>query len=97
MFEREILNLKVGEEPTSGNLARVQIRMPDGRRLVRKFRGDDPVKLIYAFVAQSNDDTKAGKAFELKAKFPPLDLFANVDDGIKSCGLDGEASNVVWK
>ncbi|KAL3816616.1 hypothetical protein ACHAXA_000740 [Cyclostephanos tholiformis] len=97
MFEREILNLKVGEEPTSGNLARVQIRMPDGRRLVRKFRGDDPVKLIYAFVAQSNDDTKAGKAFELKAKFPPLDLFANINDGIKSCGLDGEAINVVWK
>jgi hypothetical protein len=97
MFEREILNMKVGEEPTSGNLARVQICMPNGRRLVRKFRGDDPVKLIYAFVAQSNNDANARKAFELKAKFPPLDLFANINDGIKSCGLNGEAINVVWK
>jgi hypothetical protein len=96
-FEREILCVNVGDEPVSGDLARVQIRMPDGRRLIRKFRGDDPVKLIYAFVAQSNDDAKAGKLFELKAKFPPQDLFANVHDGIKSCGLDGEAINVIWK
>lgn len=96
-FEREILSVEVGDEPALGDLARVQIRMPDGRRLVRRFQGDAPVKLIYAFVAQSNDDAKAGRAFELKAKFPPQDLFANVDDGIKSCGLDGEAINVIWK
>lgn len=97
LFERDILCINVGDEPVSGDIARVQIRMPDGRRLVRKFRGDDPVKLIYAFVAQSNDDAKAGKLFDLKAKFPPQDLFTNVYDGIKSCGLDGEAINVIWK
>ncbi len=96
-FEREILSLEVGDEPSMGDLARVQIRMPDGRRLVRRFRGDGPVKLIYAFVAQSNDDARAGRMFELKAKFPPQDLYVNVDDGIKSCGLDGEAINVIWK
>lgn len=97
-FEKEILTLEVGDEPTSGdNIARVQIRMPDGKRLVRKFDGDSPVKLIYAFVAQNNDDAKNGKAFELKAKFPPIDLFANIDDGIKSTGLNGEAINVIWK
>ena len=96
-FEREILSLEVGDEPSTGDLARVQIRMPDGRRLVRRFRGDGPVKLIYAFVAQSNDDAKAGRTFELKAKFPPQDLYVTVDHGIKSCGLDGEAINVIWK
>ena len=97
MFEREILTLEVGEEPTTGDVARVQIKMPDGKRLVRKFAGDSPVKLIYAFVAQSNDDAKGGKAFKLTAKYPPIDLFANRDDGIKSCGLNGEAINVIWK
>ena len=96
-FEREIISFEVGDEPSTGDVARVQIRMPDGRRLVRRFRGDGPVKLIYAFVAQSNDDAKAGRTFELKAKFPPQDLYVNVDDGIKSCGLDGEAINVIWK
>lgn len=96
-FEKEILTMEVGDEPASGDVARVQIRMPDGKRLVRKFAGDGPVKLIYAFVAQSNDEAKAGRAFELKAKFPPQDLFANIDDGIKGCGLHGEAINVIWK
>jgi UBX domain-containing protein 7 len=96
-FEQEILTMEVGDEPTAGDVARVQIKMPDGKRLVRKFAGDSPVKLIYAFVAQSNDDAKGGKAFELKAKFPPVDLFANIDDGIKSCGLNGEAIHVIWK
>jgi hypothetical protein len=96
-FEHEILSMEVGEEPTSGDIARVQIRMPDGKRLVRKFSASSPVKLIYAFVAQSNDEAKAGRGFELKAKFPPQDMLANVEDGIKSCGLDGEAINVIWK
>lgn len=96
-FEKEILSMDVGDEPTSGTVARVQIRMPDGKRLVRKFGGESPVKLIYAFVAQSNEEAKGGRGFELKAKFPPQDLFASIDDSISGCGLNGEAINVIWK
>ena len=47
-FLQELLSMDV-QEPASG--ARVQIRMPGGAKLVRKFNGDDPVKAIYAFVA----------------------------------------------
>jgi hypothetical protein len=50
-FEQEILNLQVGDEPAGGNMARIQIRMPDGKKLIRKFNGDDSIKVIYAFVA----------------------------------------------
>eukprot|EP00581_Thalassiosira_minuscula_P007837 CAMPEP_0183705892 /NCGR_PEP_ID=MMETSP0737-20130205/2863_1 /TAXON_ID=385413 /ORGANISM="Thalassiosira miniscula, Strain CCMP1093" /LENGTH=609 /DNA_ID=CAMNT_0025933155 /DNA_START=257 /DNA_END=2086 /DNA_ORIENTATION=+ len=102
-FEQEILAMEVGDEPTSGSIARVQIRMPDGKRIVRKFSGDKPVKMIYAFVAQqqqkqaNEDEDKTVKAFELKAKFPPQDLFASIDDSISTCGLNGEAINVFWK
>lgn len=96
-FEREILTMYVGDEPSSGDIARVQIKMPNGKRIARKFPADAPVKLIYAFVAQANDEARAGRAFELKAKFPPVDLLANVDDGINSYGLNGEAINVIWK
>jgi hypothetical protein len=49
-FVQELLELNVGEEPASGG-ARIQIRMPDAKRLVRKFSPDDTVKSIYAFVA----------------------------------------------
>lgn len=97
VFEQEILTIEIGDEPTSGDMARVQIKMPDGKRVARKFAADAPVKLIFAFVAQSNDEARAGRVFELKAKFPPVDLLANADDGIKSCGLSGEAINVIWK
>lgn len=52
-FEQEILTMDVGDEPAGKDAARIQIRMPDGKRLVRKFRGEDCVKVIYAFVAVS--------------------------------------------
>lgn len=48
-FLQELLALNVGEEPPSG--ARIQIRMPDAKRLVRRFSPDDTVKSIYAFCA----------------------------------------------
>lgn len=69
----------------------------DGKRLVRKFGGEEPVKIIYAFVARSNEEAGGGREFELKAKFPPQDLFASREESIAECGLNGEAINIVWK
>jgi len=48
-FVETLLAMDVGEEPANG--ARIQMRMPDAKRLVRKFAPDDTVKSIYAFVA----------------------------------------------
>lgn len=101
-FDREILSMTIPDEPTTTgpNIAKVQLRMPNGKRLVRKFCGDSPVKVIYAFVAQleSNiEDAKAGKPFELKAKYPPMDLMPFSGHSITSSGLSGEAITFVWK
>ena len=53
-FHDEILAIDVGEEPTgTKGVARIMIRMPDGKRLVRKFKLEDTVKIIYAFVSVS--------------------------------------------
>lgn len=95
VFEREIMSLVVGDEPVSGaeKVARVQIRMPDGKRIVRKFDGGESVKLIFAFVAQSTEAD--GKPFALRAGFPPKDLFANRNDPISA--FDGDAISVIWK
>jgi hypothetical protein len=101
-FEKEILSMTVPPEPTSST-CRVQFRMPDGKRLIRKFDGTDPVKVIYAFVAQQlllvGDDNGVleYKPFELKAKFPPVDLMTFVEESISSCGLSGEAITFLWK
>jgi len=51
-FHEEIVAIDVGDEPT-GDGARIMIRMPDGKRLVRKFNLSDNVKMVYAFVAVS--------------------------------------------
>ena len=53
-FHDEVVAMDVGDE-VSGNdgVARIMIRMPDGKRLVRKFKLDDIVKIIYAVVAVS--------------------------------------------
>ncbi|KAL9183248.1 hypothetical protein ACHAXT_005035 [Thalassiosira profunda] len=97
-FEREIISMAIPDEPPAGaGTARVQIRMPDGKRLVRRFAGDDPVKAIYAVVAQSNEEAKGGRAFELKSFFPPKDLLASAGDSVSDTGLNGEAINVIWK
>lgn len=98
-FEQKLLDQDIGVEPASGDdIARVQIRMPDGKRLVRKFRGEDSVRVIYAFVAQqSSDAVREGKQLELKAGFPPRDLLDRIDESISSCGLAGEAINARCK
>jgi len=103
-FEAEILSMTVPTEPTGTtgpNIARVQLRMPnDGKRLVRKFDGDLPVKVIYAYVAQleSNIETvRAGRQLDAKAKFPPVDLMPFVEESISSFGLSGEAITFLWK
>lgn len=48
-FVDELLKVEVPDEPAKG--ARVQLRMPDGKRVVRKFNMSDSVKIIYAFLA----------------------------------------------
>ena len=49
---RGLQDVEVGDEPEKG--ARLQLRMPDGKRKVRKFLPTDTVKTIYAFLAVSS-------------------------------------------
>ncbi len=95
-FMEQIIAMEVGDEPTA-NAARIMIRMPDGKRLVRKFKKEDDVKTIYAFVGQSNEDAKGGKEFVMKAGFPPKDLVDSIDKSIENTGLAGDSITVRWK
>jgi len=44
----ELLAVVVSDEPSTG--ARLQLRMPDGKRVVRRFAPSDPLRVLYAFV-----------------------------------------------
>ncbi|KAJ3068920.1 hypothetical protein HK102_007036, partial [Quaeritorhiza haematococci] len=58
----------VGEEPggSGGDVTRVQFRLPDGQRVVRKFMKTDKVRRLYEFVKGSVGEAE-GKKFELMA------------------------------
>jgi hypothetical protein len=47
----QLLSLDLGDEPANG--ARIQFRMPDGKKNIRKFDTSKNVRLVYAFVAVS--------------------------------------------
>lgn len=50
-FIETLLTTVVGDEPSEG--ARIQLRMPDATKIVRKFGKTDSIKTVYAFVAVS--------------------------------------------
>ncbi|VEU41188.1 unnamed protein product [Pseudo-nitzschia multistriata] len=91
----ELVPFDVGPEPEKG--ARIQFRMPDGKRKIRRFDPSQSVKHVYAFVAQSNPEGRDGKEFTLQAGFPPKDLIGDIDSSIEACSLAGEAITVRWK
>lgn len=50
-FIETLLSVKVADEPDKG--ARMQFRMPDGKRKIRRFLPSETVRTIYAFLAVS--------------------------------------------
>jgi len=97
-FEDEIATMAVADEPVGQKgAARIMLRMPDGKRVVRKFSVDSTVKEIYAFIAQSHKDAIEGQSFVLKAGFPPKDLLPSIDETIGNTGLAGDNITVISK
>jgi ataxin-3 len=80
----------IPDEPASGDAGacRIQIKLPDGARLVRKFLKSNPVGGVYA-VVQSK--TSGGRPFVLLAGFPPKDLASVQSQTIAQAGLAGES------
>ena len=76
------------EEPGEGAMGavKIQFRLPDGTRAVRRFLESEQVGVIYAFV-----ESKCFKQrVELRAGFPPKDLGSKKEESIKESNLAGE-------
>lgn len=72
------------DEPAVG--VKIQFRMPDGTRAVRKFLESDVVGTIYSYVSSKSDDRNV----ELRAGFPPKDIASKKDETIAEAKLAGE-------
>lgn len=76
------------DEPAEGTpgACKIQFRLPDGTRAVRRFMDSDHVGVLYAFVA-----SKCSKqSVELRAGFPPKDISSKKDSTITEAKLAGE-------
>lgn len=70
------------QEEEQGN-ATVQIRLADGRRIVKKFESTAPVEVIYSFV---KGETSSSREFTLNHAFP-VKAIDDLQQSIKDAGL----------
>jgi hypothetical protein len=76
------------EEPTEGapGAVKIQFRLPDGTRAVRRFNSSDHVTVLYAFVSNKFPEQR----IELRAGFPPKDISTQKCLTIAESKLAGE-------
>jgi ataxin-3 len=81
----------VPPEPEAGTTGavRIQFRMPDGKRVVRRFMSTDSVDVVYSFVQETSPSN--GKRLELRFGFPPKDLASQRNKNIAEAQLSGES------
>ncbi len=88
-------DVPVPPEPDTSDkdAVRIQFRLPDGGRVVRRFRKADAVGGVYSFVRE----TSAGSGkLELRAGFPPVDLSSKTKQTIDEAKLSGESIQCRW-
>ncbi|GMI38234.1 hypothetical protein TrCOL_g11055 [Triparma columacea] len=86
----------VGEEPEDGaeGVVKLQLRLPNNKKTIRRFLLGDRVSKVYAFVKSKCDGR--GKTLELRAGFPPKDIKEMIGMTIGDAGLAGESLNGRW-
>ena len=83
----------VPPEPPVGaaGAVRIQFRLPNGKRVVRRFLETDTVSGVYAFVESESSASENGKLLELRCGFPPKDMASAYDQTIAQAKLAGES------
>ncbi|KAJ8662049.1 hypothetical protein O0I10_002381 [Lichtheimia ornata] len=80
------------DEPTDpANTTRIQLRTPDGKRIVRKFLKTDPVRYLFEFVKAELPESQ-DRPFELV--FNRQQLIELLDQEIQEAGLANAAVNL---
>eukprot|EP00816_Leptocylindrus_hargravesii_P006006 CAMPEP_0196814062 /NCGR_PEP_ID=MMETSP1362-20130617/41085_1 /TAXON_ID=163516 /ORGANISM="Leptocylindrus danicus, Strain CCMP1856" /LENGTH=366 /DNA_ID=CAMNT_0042190567 /DNA_START=126 /DNA_END=1223 /DNA_ORIENTATION=+ len=86
--QEEQIQLTPEPSTSDAGTVRIQFRLPDGTRAIRRFYGKDPVGMVYAFV---RDRCNTDKSFELRAGFPPKDISSQKPLTIEDANLNGES------
>ncbi|KAG2503023.1 hypothetical protein JM16_009139 [Phytophthora kernoviae] len=84
-------------EPEAGvpGVTRIQIRVPDGSRLTRRFLKTDPLAMVWSFVKEQVPEA-LGRAFELRTAFPPSAVAYNDTLSIDEGKLENASLMIKW-
>ncbi|KAI7857442.1 hypothetical protein BDC45DRAFT_501187 [Circinella umbellata] len=85
--------IKRDETTDMANSTRIQLRMPDGKRIIRRFLKTDPVRHLFEFVKSEVPETQS-QPFELV--FNRKQLIESLDQPIEEAGLVNAAVNFVF-
>uniref|UniRef100_H3H367 UBX domain-containing protein n=1 Tax=Phytophthora ramorum TaxID=164328 RepID=H3H367_PHYRM len=77
------------------DVTRVQIRVPDGSRLTRRFLKTDSLAMVWSFVKDQVPEAR-GRAFELRTAFPPSAVAYNDTLSIEEGKLENASLMVKW-
>ncbi|CAJ1343059.1 unnamed protein product, partial [Effrenium voratum] len=89
---KQLLPPEPGNEP--GLQLQFQIRLPDGRRLKRAFRGENTIGQVYAFAIVEAGEALAGRAFRLVETMPRR-TYEDRDASLAATGLKGPCTLLV--
>ncbi len=84
------ISYELAEEPPEGtpDAIKIQFRLPNGSRAVRRFLKSEVVGALYTYVGITCG--KDHRGVELRAGFPPKDLASRKDETVEEAGLAGE-------
>lgn len=90
--EKDNQNVSLRPEPNANettNTVKIQFRLPDGTKKVRRFYDDELVAVVYIFV-EEQIGSGTSQQLDLRAGFPPKELQSLKKDTIKNAQLSGE-------
>lgn len=87
-IEKTNATLKPEPNGDEKNIVRIQFRLPDGKKVVRRFHDHELVDVVYLYVKEQIGSNS--QQLELRAGFPPKDLTSLRNDTVLNAKLSGE-------
>ncbi|TDH65990.1 hypothetical protein CCR75_002773 [Bremia lactucae] len=82
-------------DASAPDVTRVQIRVPDGSRLTRRFHKTDSIAMVWTFVMEQVPEARA-RTFELRTAFPPSAVAYSDTLSIEEGKLENASLMVKW-
>ena len=96
MVETTMVELTPEPDATNPDAVRIQFRLPNNTRVMRRFLKNDSVAMVLAYVKQECDVQDVAR-LDVRAGFPPKDLMAFVGSTIEEAKLANESIQCRYK